>query len=234
MTQIVTGYKRSLKIVVNKTIDGILAAGYPKYYPTALDVLNGYFTLNGTNYSIPTQDELSSMSSVDYSYLSFRFKQYVLLYEPELSFTEDFINSNLEYDPENCVPGEITTTTTANATTTTTTEEVIEFCSGILYNFPAITNISDVAPTGFHVASEEDWANLLGYFGGEDIAGGKLKSLINWHSPNTGATDEFGFSGTPSGKRSDIGAFFDKGDIGYYWIKNINEEVTTTTTTLPE
>ena len=247
MTHIVTGYKRSLKIVVNKTIDGILAAGYPKYYPTALDVLNGYFTLNGINYSIPSQEQLGLMEQSEYDVLLLRFKQYVSLHEPDLSFSSDFINLPEVYAPDECyqitttttpVPvtttttEEIITTTTTELVTTTTTEEIIAFCSGLLYNYPAITNDSEVAPDGYHVASEEDWANLLGYLGGEDIAGGKLKSATNWDAPNTGATDETGFTGIASGKRSDLGEFFSKGSKAYYWIKNINEaEVFTTTTT---
>jgi len=79
------------------------------------------------------------------------------------------------------------------------------------------------APEDFHVASENDWANLLGYMGGQDVAGGKLKSTTIYNPPNIGATDEYGFSATPSGKRSAIGDFFDRLYKGYYWIKNINE-----------
>ena len=122
MTQIVTGYKRSLKIVVNKTIDGILAAGYPKYYPTALDVLNGYFTLNGINYSIPSQEQLGLMEQSEYDVLLLRFKQYVSLHEPDLSFSSDFINLPEVYAPDECY--QITTTTTEHETTTTTEHEI--------------------------------------------------------------------------------------------------------------
>ena len=118
MTQIVTGYKRSLKIVVNKTIGGVIAAGYPMYYPTALDVLNGYFTLNGINYSIPSQEELGLMEQSEYDVLLLRFKQYVSLHEPDLSFSSDFVNSPEVYAPDECY--EITTTTTEAVTTTTT------------------------------------------------------------------------------------------------------------------
>ena len=123
MTQIVTGYKRSLKIVVNKTIDGILAAGYPKYYPTALDVLNGYFTLNGINYSIPSQEQLGLMEQSEYDVLLLRFKQYVSLHEPDLSFSSDFINLPEVYAPDECYG--ITTTSTSSSTTTTTEEVVV-------------------------------------------------------------------------------------------------------------
>ena len=49
--------------------------------------------------------------------------------------------------------------------------------------------------------TQEDWDELVAFLGGEDIAGGKLKSKRTapnthpyWESPNTGATDNFGFA----------------------------------------
>jgi hypothetical protein len=44
--------------------------------------------------------------------------------------------------------------------------------------------------------------------GGTAIAGGKLKSKLGWSSPNTGATNETGFSALPGGYRFAGGTIF--------------------------
>jgi uncharacterized protein (TIGR02145 family) len=63
------------------------------------------------------------------------------------------------------------------------------------------------------VPTDADWTNLTTYLGGESIAGGKLKETgtIHWQSPNTGATNESGFSALPGGYRNNTGPF--------WWIK---------------
>ena len=38
-----------------------------------------------------------------------------------------------------------------------------------------------------------------------------------WQSPNTGATNESGFTGLPAGSRYDNGMFLDFGYGGYWW-----------------
>lgn len=52
---------------------------------------------------------------------------------------------------------------------------------------------------------------------GESIAGGKMKSKILWNNPNTGATNESGFSGLPGGVRSSNGQFDRIGLSGFWW-----------------
>jgi uncharacterized protein (TIGR02145 family) len=224
MTQIVTGYKRSLKIVVNKTIDGILAAGYPKYYPTALDVLNGYFTLNGINYSIPSQEQLGLMEQSEYDVLLLRFKQYVSLHEPDLSFSSDFVNSPEVYAPDECY--QITTTTTEHETTTTTehetttttehettttTEHETEICGyGLLYNSYVVRNASSILRSGWHIPSEAEALAMVNYLGGINVAGGPLKStgIDYFDSPNTGATNAAKFNMRGASIRQGTGGDF--------------------------
>lgn len=89
-----------------------------------------------------------------------------------------------------------------------------------LYNFSALTDLRNLAPAGFRVAKLEDVVNLLNYLGGEDLAGGKLKALTNWAAPNTGATDEAGFSAIPAGIRNDLGAFLNELLENRIWIDN--------------
>lgn len=71
---------------------------------------------------------------------------------------------------------------------------------GALYNWYAV-NTGKLCPTGWHAPSESEWATLINYLGGAEIAGGKLKEAgtMNWRSPNTGATNETGFTALPGG-----------------------------------
>ena len=101
--------------------------------------------------------------------------------------------------------------------------EIPALNTSVLYNWDAIVDVRDIAPTGFNIATEEDWADLLGYVGGMADGGGKLKALLNWTEPNTGATDEYQFEAYPGGTRNADGTFADADYKAYFWIKNTNE-----------
>jgi uncharacterized protein (TIGR02145 family) len=93
---------------------------------------------------------------------------------------------------------------------------------GRLYNFHAAVDNRNIAPTGWHVPTKAEWDTLVNYLGGGNIAGGKLKEIgtEHWESPNTGATNESGFSALPGGMRSGAEinpSFGDIGKSGYFW-----------------
>ena len=83
---------------------------------------------------------------------------------------------------------------------------------GRLYNWYAVTDSRNIAPAGWHVPSDAEWKQLEMYLGmsqseadatgwrGTD-EGGKLKEVgtMHWNSPNTGATNESGFTALPGG-----------------------------------
>lgn len=102
-------------------------------------------------------------------------------------------------------------------------EEVLE-AYGALYNWYAVET-SNLCPMGWHVPSDEEWNILIEYVGGTSIAGGKLKSTRTapdahprWNSPNTGATDEYGFMALPGGSRNNSDGNFSGVDlIGFWW-----------------
>ena len=90
---------------------------------------------------------------------------------------------------------------------------------GRLYNWyiASSTNPQNVCPTGWHVPTDDEWMILSEFLGGSAIAGGKLKEAgtTHWAAPNTGATNETGFSSLPSGGRPN--SFCCLGNYGYYW-----------------
>jgi len=94
---------------------------------------------------------------------------------------------------------------------------------GALYNWYAV-NTGKLAPTGWHIPTDEEWTTLTTFLGGTSVAGGKMKSTGTieagtglWYFPNTGATNESGFTVVPAGGRFDAGAFFYIGFSGFWW-----------------
>jgi uncharacterized protein (TIGR02145 family) len=79
---------------------------------------------------------------------------------------------------------------------------------GALYNWYTV-NTNKLCPGGWHVPTNAEWTILTTYLGGESVAGGKLKETgtTHWESPNTGATNEKGFTALPGGSRNYAGAF---------------------------
>ena len=95
---------------------------------------------------------------------------------------------------------------------------------GALYNWYTVdlasSNDKNVCPTGWHVPTDFEWTILTEYLGGIVLAGGKLKETgtIHWQSPNTGATNESGFTALPGGERVfNTGLFYYIGFNSYWW-----------------
>jgi uncharacterized protein (TIGR02145 family) len=98
---------------------------------------------------------------------------------------------------------------------------------GRLYTWNAARNSY---PAGWHLPSDEEWKTLemnLGmssadasrpqYRGEFENVGGKLKSILYWNLPNTGATNETGFNALPGGIRYASGDFILLGLKNYLW-----------------
>lgn len=85
---------------------------------------------------------------------------------------------------------------------------------GALYNFYVAVD-SRLLIIGWHVATDPEWTTMKAYLGNVmdvtlDTSGGKLKEAgtAHWKTPNTGATNESGFSALPGGSRqTEAGAF---------------------------
>jgi len=89
---------------------------------------------------------------------------------------------------------------------------------GGLYNWYTASN-EMVCPEGWHVPTDRDWTTLTTYLGNESIAGSVLKEAgtINWKEPNTGATNQTGFTALPEGYRDISGGFYGAGELGCWW-----------------
>jgi len=100
---------------------------------------------------------------------------------------------------------------------------------GKLYNFLTVLDSRNLCPSGWHVPSDNEWTKLAEYLGGESFAGGKLKEqgTTHWKSPNTGATNESGFTALAGGKRLNNGAYYPVGSIsGQWWSSTTNDSFT--------
>jgi uncharacterized protein (TIGR02145 family) len=89
---------------------------------------------------------------------------------------------------------------------------------GRLYNWYAV-NTRKLAPAGWHVPTDAEWATLIDYLGGIGVAGGKLKEtgIKHWNSSNSETINESGFTALPNGFCTDIGTFYDFGWSGFWW-----------------
>jgi|JI10StandDraft_1071094.scaffolds.fasta_scaffold497727_2 uncharacterized protein (TIGR02145 family) len=87
---------------------------------------------------------------------------------------------------------------------------------GKLYNWYAV-NTGKLCPKGWHIPTKDEFATLSSTLGGDNYAGGKLKATNAWTFPNTGASNESGFSALPGGNRKEDGSFAFIDDYGYLW-----------------
>jgi uncharacterized protein (TIGR02145 family) len=97
---------------------------------------------------------------------------------------------------------------------------------GALYNWYAV-NSGNLCPAGWSVPTDAEWRILLNNLGGESVAGGKLKEtgLEHWSSPNTGATNESGFTAVPAGEIRDLGmikGFLGLGLFDLWWARDLS------------
>ncbi len=106
---------------------------------------------------------------------------------------------------------------------------------GRLYNWYAVNDSRNIAPVGWHVATDDEWKQLEMYLGMSQadadttfyrgtVEGGMLKEAdtVHWLSPNTGATNASGFTALPGGIRSLLG-FEMVGYAASFWSSTARE-----------
>jgi uncharacterized protein (TIGR02145 family) len=92
---------------------------------------------------------------------------------------------------------------------------------GALYNFYAALDSRNICPTGWHVPSASEFSTLETFIGGPAGTSIKLKETgtLHWISPNSGSTNETGFTALPGGYR--ITSYSNKGSEAYWWSSTI-------------
>jgi uncharacterized protein (TIGR02145 family) len=103
---------------------------------------------------------------------------------------------------------------------------------GKFYNWQAVADTRKICPAGWHVPSDDEWKtmelylgmhpfelNVTDFRGSSANVGGKLKKVGSelWSAPNTGATDESGFSAIPGGRYNQDGTFVFLTLEGTWW-----------------
>ena len=90
---------------------------------------------------------------------------------------------------------------------------------GRLYTWYTVTDSRNVCPDGWHAPTDAEWTTLETCLGGSSVAGGKMKETgtTHWVNPNTGATNESGFTALPGGDRYSNGTFYGIGFNGCWW-----------------
>lgn len=91
---------------------------------------------------------------------------------------------------------------------------------GKLYNWYAVNDPRGLAPTGWHVPTNDEWISLIDFLGGTAEAGALLKEAgtMRWQAPNTAATNASGIKALPGGYCMADGSFSGLGTKGYWWV----------------
>lgn len=95
-----------------------------------------------------------------------------------------------------------------------------KYIYGALYNWYAVNDSRKIAPEGWHIATDEEWATLMSCLGGNEYAGAKMKEIgiKHWNSTSEEVTNESGFTALPSGSRfPKIGYFGGLGESCSFW-----------------
>lgn len=79
---------------------------------------------------------------------------------------------------------------------------------GKLYNGHAVLDKRGLAPTGWHVATDEEWTNLTNYLGVHQAAK-KVKAMKGWtFGSDSNGSNESGFAALPGGMMMYTGQFY--------------------------
>ena len=93
---------------------------------------------------------------------------------------------------------------------------------GKLYNWYAVHDPRGLAPSGWHVPSDEEWTQIINYLGGDGTAGLALKNTSGWENNGNG-NNSSGIAGLPGGYRSTLGSFTNLGENGTWWSSSEND-----------
>ncbi|MFZ1730855.1 MAG: FISUMP domain-containing protein [Bacteroidota bacterium] len=211
------------------TINGIQATVYPSWKPNAIEVIVPSGGIPNTSGQLIVNAGTSASNAVSFT---------VLESTPVTIGTQIWMGANLsvtKYLNGDDIP-EVTDPTVWGSLTTGAwcyynNDASTEPLYGRLYNWYAVNDGRGLAPTGWHVASDNDYKALSIYLGMSqaeaDMSGGyfgttegsKLKEMGTslWQWAYASATNSSGFTALPGGIRK-VGAIFDfVGSYAGWW-----------------
>jgi len=200
-------------------------------------------TLDGTASGVYTSNISGLTSNTIYYVKAYTTNSVGTSYGAEISFTTQIENvvigtqkwtlKNLNvatYKNGDIIPQVADSTQWANLTTGAwcyyKNDPANEAVYGKLYNWYAVNDSRGIAPAGWHIPTKEDWITLTTFLGGDAVAGAKLKATSLWYNPNTGATNESGFTTLPGGLRKSDAKFVNVGGYGYWWTDKEHDATT--------
>jgi uncharacterized protein (TIGR02145 family) len=222
----------------NKTSDGTGIGSYASII-TGLSANTKYYVrAYATNSKGTAYGSTMSFTTPGFITGSFTDTRDGNVYQTVIIGNKEWMAENLKYLPEVSGPGPATHPVPSyhvygyNGTVVADAKATPNYGTyGVLYNWAAAMNgasssdanpsgVQGACPTGWHLPSDAEWRELADYLGGKEVAGGKLKETdtTHWNSPNTGATNETGFTGLPGGfLLTTTPTFKDMGTGGYWW-----------------
>ena len=95
---------------------------------------------------------------------------------------------------------------------------------GLLYNWYAVGNSSGICPAGWHVATKDDYEDLISELGGNSVAVGKMKETgtDHWQSEPSDTSNSSGFTLLGNGFRGTTGSFSNIRRYSYTWTATPN------------
>ena len=88
---------------------------------------------------------------------------------------------------------------------------------GLLFNWQAVNDPRGLCPKGWHVATAEEWQDLIDACGGKDKAAMRLKAKDYWIEQHEKILKYNAFRAIPGGNRKENGIFNGLGISGTFW-----------------
>lgn len=89
---------------------------------------------------------------------------------------------------------------------------------GRYYTWHAVFDSRKLCPAGWHIPTDEEWTDLINWYGGESKAGDPMKLIsILWDIYHLPIHDDSGFNSIGSGYRKPDGAFMEHRQSATFW-----------------
>lgn len=207
----------------NKTSNGIGTGSFTSFFSGLTANTTYYVRAYATNFNGTGYGSAVSFTTQSSSVSTFTDPRDGNVYQTVIIGTQVWMAENLRYLPSVVGPATGSNSTPYyyvygyDGTNVNDAKATVNYSTyGVLYNWSAACSS---CPAGWHLPSDAEWTQLKNLLGGDYAAGGKLKETGNahWSSPNTGATNETGFTALPGGHRYFDGTFDGVGLDCYCW-----------------